>query len=219
MLNYIWAFMIVVGIVYAMMTGNMEAVSNGFLNSSKEAVTMCVTMLGVISFWMGIMEIGRKAGVTQQLTRLVSPLVNFMFPHIPKKHRSREYITTNMIANILGLGWAATPPGLKAMEELARLEEERENADESKSSHTVAQAREASDEMCTFLVLNISSLQLIPINIIAYRSQYGSVNPAAVVAPAIMATTVSTVVGIFFCKMMTCNRRKEKRNKGIKKSG
>ena len=191
MLNYIWALMVLVGIGYAVITGHVEEVSNGFLRSSKEAVSMCVTMLGVISFWMGIMEIGKKAGIMRQLTRLVDPFVSFMFPRIPRHHKSREFITTNIIANILGLGWAATPPGLQAMEALAQLEEERK-----------ADFETASDEMCTFLVLNISSLQLIPVNIIAYRSQYGSVNPTAVVAPAIVATTVSTVVGILFCKCM-----------------
>lgn len=191
MLNYIWAVMIIVGIVYAILTGNIEAVSNGFLDSSKEAVTLCITMLGVLSFWTGIMEVGKKAGIISQLTRVINPLVNFLFPNIPKNHKSREYITTNIIANILGLGWAATPPGLKAMEELAQLNRER-NGDK---------AHVASYEMCTFLVINISSLQLIPVNIIAYRSQYGSVNPTAIVLPAIIATSASTVAGIVFCKL------------------
>ena len=193
MLNYIWAFMMMIGITYSVITGNVEAVSNGFLTSAKEAVTMCVTMLGVLSFWMGIMEIGKKAGIFRHLTRIVGPLVDFLFPDIPKEHKSREYITSNMIANILGLGWAATPPGLKAMEELAGLEKERGN---------IGFSENASDEMCTFLVINISSLQLIPVNIIAYRSQYGSVNPTTIVGPAIVATFVSTVVGIVFCKIM-----------------
>lgn len=234
MLNYIWTLMVLTGIAYAVITGHVEEVSNGFLSSSKEAVSMCVTMLGVISFWMGIMEIGKKAGIMQQMTRLVDPFVSFMFPHIPREHKSREFITTNIIANILGLGWAATPPGLKAMEALTELEEERQSAEERKSEETNMSERKsaivkkktlavkrvpeekrklekerklrsdaASDEMCTFLVLNISSLQLIPVNIIAYRSQYGSVNPTAVVAPAIVATAVSTLVGILFCKCMT----------------
>lgn len=192
MLNYIWAFMVIVGIIYAVITGNIEAVSNGFLNSSKEAVTLCITMVGVVSFWTGIMEVGKQAGIIRQFTKLITPLVDFLFPKIPKEHKSREYITTNMIANILGLGWAATPPGLKAMEALGELNREKNGEDKK---HI------ASDEMCTFLVINISSLQLIPVNIIAYRSQYGSVNPTAVVAPAIVATLVSTVIGVIYCKI------------------
>lgn len=196
MLNYIWAFMIVIGIIYAILTGNIEAVSNGFLDSSKEAITLCITMLGVVSFWTGIMEVGKQAGIIRQLTKLITPLVNFLFPDIPKEHKSREYITTNMIANILGLGWAATPPGLKAMESLAEL---------NRDKNGEARKHIASNEMCTFLVINISSLQLIPVNIIAYRSQYGSVNPTAIVAPAIVATLISTIVGVIYCKIRSRN--------------
>lgn len=194
MLNYIWAFMILIGILYGAFTGNISEVSNGFLTSSKEAVTLCITMLGVLSFWSGIMEIGRRAGIIRQMTKLIMPFVNFLFPKIPKNHESREYITTNIIANILGLGWAATPPGLKAMESLSKLNEEKNG---------IKKVHISSDEMCTFLVINISSLQIIPMNIIAYRSQYGSINPAAIVVPAIIATSASTLAAIIFCKLMT----------------
>lgn len=194
MLNLIWGIMIIAGILYAFVTGNIEAVSNGFVESAGEAITICITMLGVLGFWSGIMEVGKQAGIIKQLTVLINPLVNFLFPNIPKNDKSREYITTNLIANILGLGWAATPPGLKAMECLSKL-----NRENNKEVHI------ASDEMCTFLVINISSLQIIPVNIIAYRVQYGSVNPTAIVLPAILATTVSTVVGIIFCKL--CQRK------------
>ncbi len=194
MLNYIWAFMILIGILYGAFTGNISEVSNGFLTSSKEAVTLCITMLGVLSFWSGIMEIGKRAGIIRQMTKLIMPFVNFLFPKIPKNHESREYITTNIIANILGLGWAATPPGLKAMESLSKLNEEKNG---------IKKVHISSDEMCTFLVINISSLQIIPMNIIAYRSQYGSINPAAIVVPAIIATSASTLAAIIFCKLMT----------------
>ena len=103
-----------------------------------------------------------------------------------------EYISANVIANFLGLGWGATPLGLKAMEELAKLEEERKGK----------KPKSASNEMCTFLILNISSLQLIPVNIIAYRSQYGSVYPTAIVGPALAATAASTIAAVIFCKIM-----------------
>ena len=194
MLNYIWAFMILIGILYGAFTGNISEVSNGFLTASKEAVTLCITMLGVLSFWSGIMEIGKRAGIIKQMTKLIMPFVNLLFPKIPKNHESREYITTNIIANILGLGWAATPPGLKAMESLSKLNEEKNG---------IKKVHISSDEMCTFLVINISSLQIIPMNIIAYRSQYGSINPTAIVAPAIIATSASTLAAIIFCKLMT----------------
>lgn len=192
MLNYLWAFMVLIGIVYGAVTGNIEAVSNGILDSATEAVTLCIKMLGIIAMWTGIMHIGEKSGLVDAAAKRLSPLIRFLFPGIPDEHPAKEHIATNMIANFLGLGWAATPAGLKAMESLRELEEER-----SGGRHKGI----ASNEMCTFLVINISSLQLIPVNMIAYRSQYGSVNPAAIVVPALIATTISTVAGIIFCKI------------------
>lgn len=192
MLNYLWAFMMLIGIVYGAVTGNIEAVSNGILDSAVEAVTLCMKMLGIIAMWTGIMHIGEKSGLVDAAAKRLSPLIRFLFPNIPDKHPAKEYIATNMIANFLGLGWAATPAGLKAMESLKELSEERSGGKLTGI---------ASNEMCTFLVVNISSLQLIPVNMIAYRSQYGSVNPAAIVVPALIATTISTVAGIVFCKI------------------
>ena len=114
-------------------------------------------------------------------------------------HPSESHILTNLIANFLGLGWAATPAGLKAMEELARLEEDRRAG---RLPGPVRKRGVAGNEMCTFLIINISSLQLIPVNVIAYRSQYGSVDPAAIVGAGILATTVSTAVAVVFCRLM-----------------
>jgi spore maturation protein A len=189
LLNYIWAFMIFIGIIYAACTGNMDAVTNAALDSADEAVTLCISTAGVMALWMGLMEIAAEAGLIQRMTDKISPFLNFMFPRIPKEHPARGYIATNLIANILGLGWACTPAGLKAMEELAKLKRERGNDDGC-----------ASQEMCTFLILNISSLQLIPVNMIAYRNQYGSVSPAAITAPAILATLFSTAAAVIYCR-------------------
>ena len=189
MLNFIWAGMIIVGILFAVIRGEVGIVTEAALDASKEAVTLCITMVGVLSFWSGIMEIATKAGVIEMFSKLLRPAIQFMFPRIPKKHKANDYITTNVIANILGLGWAATPAGLQAMEALGELQEER---GENPSI--------ASNEMCTFLILNISSLQLIPMNMIAYRSQYGSVNPARIVGAGLLATVISTLVGCIYCK-------------------
>lgn len=197
MLNYLWAFMMLVGILWGALHGNLNAVTEGALNSSKEAVTLCITMLGVMSLWTGVLEVGQGSGLIEVMSRKMSPIIHFLFPKIPKDHPSREYIATNMIANILGLGWAATPAGLQAMEKLEELEEERRENGVSDITRGTA-----SNEMCTFLIINISSLQLIPINMIAYRSQYGSVNPTAIVGPALAATLLSTLVGVVFCKVM-----------------
>lgn len=191
MLNYLWALMILIGIVFGSLTGNIEAVGNAAIESGKDAVSLCITMLGVVTMWTGMMKIAERAGIIAQASKLLEPFINFLFPNIPKGHKSREYISTNFISNIFGLGWAATPAGLKAMKELSNLQETR------KLDRSIA-----SNEMCTFLVINISSLQLIPVNIIAYRSQYGSVNPAVIIAPAIVATLISTLVGVIFCKLM-----------------
>lgn len=209
MMNYIWGGMLIIGIIFGVVTGNMQAVTDAVLQSSKEAVTLGISMLGIVAFWTGLMEVAGEAGVIAGLTRLISPFMRFLFPRIPKGHRAWDSLSANFVANILGLGWAATPAGLRAICDLEQLERERgnreymeaETAKDSEQSHALG-ARTASNEMCTFLVMNISSLQLIPVNIIAYRSQYGSANPAAVIAPAIVATFFSTVVAVVYCKMM-----------------
>ena len=212
MLNYIWAFMILIGVVYGAFTGKMAEVTSAALDSAGDAVSLCITMIGVMALWVGLMEIAQKSGLIAKLTRGIQPFISFLFPRIPKGHPAREYIATNLIANVLGLGWACTPAGLKAMEELAKLEAERGNPEylpETGKKETVfgKKERTASKEMCDFLILNISSLQLIPVNMIVYRQQYGSVNPTAVIAPAIVATFFSTAVAVVFCKI---RNRKQK---------
>lgn len=203
MLNYLWAGMILVGIVYGAFNGKMPDMTNAALDSAKEAVTLCITMIGVMAFWTGIMEIASRAGIIGMAAKRMRPLIRFLFPQLPETHRANEHITTNFIANFLGLGWAATPAGLKAMEELEKLEEERRTQRCGSKTKKLAVPRgTASSEMCTFLIVNISSLQLIPINMIAYRSQYGSVNPAAIAGPALLATVVSTAVGVAFCRII-----------------
>lgn len=185
-MNYLWGGMMLIGVVYAALTGNLEAVTTQALASAKEAVTLCITMTGVMAFWVGILRIAENAGIIGGAVRKMNPLLQFLFPEVPKRSRAREFMATNMVANVLGLGWAATPAGLSAMKELKALNAGKE---------------EATDAMCDFLILNISSLQLIPVSIIAYRSQYGSVNPAAIVGPAILATFISTVAAVIFIKL------------------
>ena len=204
MLNYLWAGMILVGIIFAAFTGRMPDITNAALDSSKEAITLCITMMGVMSFWVGLMEIAAKAGIITSASRKIRPLIRFLFPELPEDHPAQEHITTNIIANVLGLGWAATPAGLRAMEELSKLEEDRRKR---RLPGPVRKRGIASNEMCTFLIINISSLQLIPVNVIAFRSQYGSVNPAAIVGPGIAASAVSTLVAVIFCKVMDGKRR------------
>lgn len=186
-MNIIWGIMIIGGIVYAALTGRMSDISDGIMNSMKDAVSLSITMLGIMSFWSGIMEIAADSGIIKSMTKKMSVIINFFFPNIPKENKAREYISSNFIANMCGISWAATASGLSAMRELKKMQ----NPNEVR----------ASDEMCTFLVLNISSLQLIPINIIAYRSQYGSVNPWGIILPGLIATTASTLAAAIFCKI------------------
>lgn len=200
MLNYIWAFMILGGLAYGVTCGQAKALSDCIIDSSGEAVSLAITMLGVMAMWCGIMEVAKQSGLMDKMTKLLSPAVHFLFPDIDREHIVNEYITANMVANMLGLGWAATPMGLKAIKEMAGIERERlakKNVDISKVK------LRASNEMCTFLVINISSLQLIPVNIIAYRSEYGSVNPVGIVVPGLIATGVSTLVAVIFCRIMS----------------
>jgi len=183
MLSYLWGFMIIIGIIVSLFNGNIGEVGNAAINSSKEAVTLCIAMVGIMAMWTGMMQIAKKSGLVASFTKTLRPVIALLFPDLPKDHIVNEYIASNMIANILGLGWAATPMGLMAMRELKKLNN---NSDL------------ASCDMCTLLIVNISSLQLIPVNIIAYRSQYGSVNPADIIMAGIVATCISTIAGVIF---------------------
>lgn len=206
MLNYIWAGMILLGVIYGVCTGQMSALTGGALDSAREAVSLCITMAGVMALWMGLMEIAQESGMITKMTKGIRPFLKFMFPRLPEDHPAGEYIATNLIANVLGLGWACTPAGLKAMEQLAELEEQRREQLGPKVRQGTEDRRygsgatAASNEMCTFLILNVSSLQLIPVNMIAYRSQYGSANPAVIIAPALVATLFSTIISVIYCK-------------------
>ena len=202
-MNYLWGGMILIGIIYGAASGNWKEVTEAALDSSKEAVSLCVAMAGVTAMWVGLMRIAENSGLIAGMVRRMNPLLTYLFPEIPQGHPVRQHISMNLIANFLGLGWAATPAGLQAMEALGELEEERR---ETGNGRRAVPKGVASNEMCTFLILNISSLQLIPVNIIAYRTQYGSVNPAAIVGPAIVATAVSTGVAVVYCKVKNRKR-------------
>ena len=196
MLNYLWGGMILIAVVYGTLTGNVKAVGNAAVDSSKEAVELCITMLGVMALWTGLMKIAEASGLTEKFRKAARPALRFLFPDVPEDSKANDYIASNLLANILGLGWAATPFGLKAMEELQKL-----NMAQGGDKGTASRA------MCTFLIINISSLQLIPVNIIAYRSQYGSVNPAEIIGPAVIATLISSLAAILFVKV---TERKER---------
>lgn len=186
MLNYLWSGMIIFSIIIAAFSGGIDAITQSALESSRGAVELAFKMSGVVAMWMGIMRIAEKAGIIEGLSKKMKPILNFLFPDIPDNHPAQKYIATNMIANFLGLGWAATPPGLKAMEELQKLNKNKDTA---------------SDAMCMFLIINISSVQVISINIISYRMAHGSVNPTEIIGPSILATAFSTLVAVIYGKL------------------
>lgn len=197
MLNFIWAGMLLTGLVYGCINGTITQVNTALLESAKDAVTLCISMLGIMAFWTGLMAIARSAGIITRLEHLLRPLLRLLFPDIPPNHPAGEYIVSNLIANFLGLGWAATPFGLKAMKELSAINPEQDRS-------------RASTDMCTFLIINIASLQLIPVNIIAYRSQYGSGNPTATLVPGIIATFISVLSGVLFATVARKLSRKKR---------
>ena len=185
MLNYLWGFMILAGILWGAANNSLDAVTQGLLDSAGEAVKLCITMVGVMSFWCGILEVGNRSGLIEWLADKMEPILTFLFPDLGEDHPARLPISVNMAANMLGLGMAATPAGLEAMKLMQ----------EGKQS-------KATNAMCTFLIINISSLQLVPVTMIAYRSQYGSSDPTAVLGPALIATGCSTLAAVIFCKLM-----------------
>ncbi|NOU99256.1 nucleoside recognition domain-containing protein [Paenibacillus planticolens] len=182
MVNWIWLFFIVIGFVVAALNGNVETVTQAAFDGAKSGVTVCFGLISVLVFWMGMMRMAEDAGILSKLARLLQPAVRFLFPSVPKNHPAIGYIMSNMSANILGLGNAATPMGIKAMQELQKL-----NADKDT----------ASTAMCTLLALNTSSITLIPTTLIAIRMNYNSVNPAEIVGTTLIATIISTAVAIF----------------------
>lgn len=185
MVNYIWISMAAIGIIYAMFNGTMEDVNEALFKSADEAVHLSISLISVLVFWLGMMKIAEKANLLKRLAQLFRPVVTKLFPELPKNHPAIGYILSNITANIFGLGSAATPIGLKAMEEMKKL----------------SKSKTASRSMITFLALNTSSLTLVPTTVIAIRMQYGSTTPTAIVGTTIVATITSTVFAILFDRL------------------
>lgn len=197
-MTYLWGGMLIIGIVFGALNGNLQEVTEAVISSSKEAVALCISMAGITAMWTGIMKIAENTGLVSLLSRGMKPVLRFLFPDISPDSMAGKYISLNFLSNILGLSWASTSSGLCAVRELQKLNKEdckRRGVTKKRAPHI------ASTAMCTFMIINVSSLQLLPMNMIAYRAQYGSVNPAAVVGPGIVATAVSTGAAVVFCKI------------------
>ncbi|MDQ0213742.1 spore maturation protein A [Oikeobacillus pervagus] len=178
MVNYIWIGMVVVGLVFAVVNGKMEEVNAAIFQSANEAVTLCIGLISILVFWLGIMRIAQDSGLLDKLSRIFRPFVKRLFPEIPDGHPAMGYILSNMMANMFGLGNAATPLGIKAMEQLKEL-----NGGKNYASRS----------MITFLAINTSSITIIPTTVIAIRMNYESATPTDIVGPALIATTCSTI--------------------------
>ena len=187
MMNYLWGGMLLLGVIYGAFAGTLDGVTEAIINSAKEAVNLVIAIAGITAFWTGIMKIAEQTGLVEKLARRIQPLLRFLFPELKNQEKAKYYISLNCLSNFLGLSHASTSSGLLAFQELDRLN----------GYSTIA-----SKSMCTFLIINVSSLQLLPINMIAYRAQYGSPNPAAIVGPAIFATGMSTLAAVIFCRIM-----------------
>ncbi|MBO8163064.1 MAG: spore maturation protein [Brevibacillus sp.] len=181
MLNVIWLSLIVFSIVVAALNGRIEVISQASFEGAKTGVTVSFGLLSVLIFWLGMMKIAEKAGLLELLAKALSPVVQRLFPDIPKGHPALGYILSNMSANLLGLGNAATPMGIKAMEELQKLNPDKQTA---------------SPAMCTLLAINTASITLIPTTMIAIRMQYGSANPVEIVGTTLIASFFATLVAL-----------------------
>lgn len=186
MINYIWFVLIFIGVLTGIINGNVQAVTDAAIQSAKTAVELSIGMIGMMSMWLGIMKIAEKSGLINKISSILKPVLKHLFPDIPPNHPAMASIVMNISANLLGLGDAATPLGLKAMQELQTLNRTQDTA---------------TDSMCTFLALNTSSITLIPATVIAYRVAAGSQNPTQIIGPTILSTIVATTVAIIAVKV------------------
>ncbi|MBF8984473.1 nucleoside recognition protein [Lutibacter sp. B2] len=199
MINLIWLGFIVIGIVVALVTGNIQAVTDAAFEYADVAVELSIGLVGVMALWLGLMKIAEESGMVKALGNALRPVMKYLFPEVPQDHPAMGAMVMNIAANIFGLGNAATPLGIKAMKELQELNDEKDTATNS---------------MCTFLAINTSSVTLIASSVVAYRAAAGSANPAEIIGPTIIATVASTIAAIVAVKLLqklpAFNKNKEK---------
>ncbi len=197
MVNIIWMAMLIIGIVFAAINGNMEAVNEAVFKGAQDAVTICIGLISILVFWLGLMRIAQASGLLEALAKIMKPVATRLFPEVPSNHPAMGYILSNMTANMFGLGNAATPMGIKAMEQLKVLNGNKDSASRS---------------MITLLAINTASITLIPTTVISIRMNYGSVNPTEIVGTTIIATTCSTIAAILIDRFFYYRRLKKGRD-------
>ena len=193
MLNKIWPIFIIISYLYAMMIGNTDKINTSIFSSTQEAVTLCITLLGTICLWNGIMKIAEKTSAITRLTKILNPIVKFLFPELKNQESIRKEISMNMVANILGLGNAATPLGIKAMKSMQEINYDKKTL---------------SNSMVMLIVLNTASIQLIPTTVIAIRLSLDSKNPTSIILPVWIATICAAVAGIVVTKILIAKSKK-----------
>ena len=187
MINKIWGFFIIIGVTVSILTGKIELINEEILLSAKNSLDMIIKIFPVMALWLGLMNIATKSKLLDKISNTLAPILKCLFPDIPKNHESLNYISSNIIANMFGLGNAATPFGLKAMKSLQELNNNKDTATKS---------------MITFLVINTSGVTIIPTTIISLRMMYKSINPTCIIIPCIIATTFSTIAGVTMDKIL-----------------
>ncbi|SKC83674.1 nucleoside recognition domain-containing protein [Maledivibacter halophilus] len=187
MINTIWFFMIALGIIFGILNGKLNMVNNVVIKNTGEAVAFAIGLTGIMATWLGLMKIAERSGLIKSLGKVLNPILRFIFPDIPKNHPAGSAIIMNMVANMFGAGNSATALGLKAMEELQTLNNKKDTA---------------TNAMAMFLVINMSSIQLIPLTVLKVRADAGSLNATEIISTALIATAISTIVGITACKLM-----------------
>lgn len=181
MVSYIWAFLIGIGIIYSLISGNISVINESILTNANKALELILNLLPIIVLWTGILKIAEVSGLLDKFSNFLNPILCRLFPDVPKNNKALGYISSNIAANMLGLGSAATPAGLKAMNELQKINNQKDTA---------------STPMITFLVLNTAGVTLIPTTILALRVAYKSANPGEIILPAILATACSSIAGV-----------------------
>ena len=186
MLNILWPMFIIISFIYAFFSGNINNVNNSIFESTEGAVTLSLTLLGTMCLWNGIMAVASKTTVVERLTKFLRPLIKFLFPDLKNNNFIQKQISMNMIANILGLGNAATPLGIKAMQSM-----QKDNIQKDKLTNS----------MVMLVVINTASLQIIPTTVIAIRNSLGSANPTKIIFPVWIATIVAAIIGVLVTKL------------------
>ena len=193
MLNYIWSGMIILSLIFGFFNGRLEAVTAAAMEGAGDAVEMCIGLLGVMCLWTGLAKIAENSGLTRVFAKLLRPVTKILFPKLKKDSAAMNAIVLNMVANLFGMGNAATPLGISAMKEL------------DKENHYKGRA---SNEMCMFAVINTASIQLIPSTVIALRQMYGSQNPSEIIFPVWICSICALIAGVMLAKILEKRRSK-----------